>query len=294
MMRRGDSLRVATEVALLGVTSAAVVGMHPLFGDGSFRAPLLVQALLAHATMVGLRRARVRLLPMALAALVAAVVCVSWLQYLRTTWLLVPSPDTLSTIRLDMGTAWQVFRDVQAPAPVEPGFIAASSLTVWVIAFVADWGAFRNGVSFEALLPPATLFLFAAVLGGEGDRPAVAAGLFVAAAMLFLLLHRTWRQEGTATWAAPHHHRSRRSLVTSGGSLACVAVVAGALVGPNLPGAGSSALLPWRDLTQDEQPRVAVSPMVRIRSKLLEQPNVLMFTVRSSDPRGAYWRLTAL
>jgi transglutaminase-like putative cysteine protease len=294
MRRRGDSLRVATEVALLGVTSAAVVGMHPLFEDGSFRAPLLVQAVLAHATMVGLRRARVRLLPAALAALVAGVVCVSWVQYLRTTWLLVPSPDTLSAIRLDLGAAWQVFREAQAPAPVEPGFIAASSLIVWVIAFVADWGAFRNGGSFEALLPPATLFLFAAVLGGEGDRPAAAAGMFVAAAMLFLLLHRTWRQEGTATWATLHHHRSRRSLVASGGSLACVAVVAGALVGPNLPGAESSALLPWRDLTEDQQPRVVVSPMVRIQSKLLEQPDLDLFTVRSSDPRGAYWRLTAL
>ena len=120
---------------------------------------------------------------------------------------------------------------------MEPGFVAATTLTVWVIAFVTDWGAFRNGGSFEALLPPTTLFLFAAVLGGEGDRPAAAAGLFVAAAMLFLLLHRTWRQEGTATWAAWHNDRSRWSLVASGGALACVAVVAGALVGPNLPGA---------------------------------------------------------
>src|SRR4029450_2833221 len=93
---------------------------------------------------------------------------------------------------------------------------------------------------FGGLLPPAPLFLFAAVLGGEGDRPAAAAGLFVAAAMLFLLLHRTWRQEGTATWAARHNDRSRRSLVASGGSLACVAVGAGGLVGPKLPGGGGA------------------------------------------------------
>jgi transglutaminase-like putative cysteine protease len=293
MKRRNDSLQVATELALLGVTAAAIVGMHRLFEDGSFRGPLLLQALLAHVTMAGLRRARVRLLPAALAAIVIGVLCVSWVQYLRTTWVLVPSPDTLSAIRLDMDSAWQVFRDVQAPAPVEPGFIVATSLAVWVIAFVADWGAFRTGVSFEALLPPATLFLFAAVLGAEGNRP-VAAALFVAAAMLFLLLHRTWRQEDTATWAALHHHRGRRSLVTSGGSLACVAVLAGAIVGPNLPGAENSALLPWRDLTEDEQPRVVVSPLVDIQSRLLQQPNVNVFTVRTNDQTGSYWRLTAL
>jgi hypothetical protein len=293
MRHRNDSLQVATEVALLGVTAAAIIGMHRLFEDGSFRGPLLLQALLAHVTMAVLRRARVRLLPAALAALVVGVLCVTWVQYLSTTLVLIPSPDTLSAIRLDMDTAWMVFREVQAPAPVEPGFIVATSLAVWVIAFVADWGAFRTGVSFEALLPPATLFLFAAVLGADGDRTAAAA-LFVAAAMLFLLLHRTWRQEDTATWAALHHQRGRRSLVASGGSLACVAVLAGSLVGPNLPGAENSALLPWRELTDDEKPRVVISPLVDIQSRLLQQPNINVFTVRTDNPDGAYWRLTAL
>jgi transglutaminase-like putative cysteine protease len=295
-VRRGDSLQIATEVALFGVTAAAIVGMHRLFDDGSFRAPLLFQALLAHLTMALLRRTRVRLGVAGLAALVTGVVCVSWLHYLDTTLLLIPSPDTFSAMRLDVADAWRVFNEVEAPAPIEPGFVVATSLTIWVIAFVADWGAFRAGVSFEALLPPTTLFLFAAVLGAESDRPGAAgvAGVFVAAAMLFLLLHRTWRQEGTATWAARHHQRSRRSLVTSGGSLACVAVVAGAIVGPSLPGAEGSALVPWRDLDDDEQARVVISPMVEIQSKLLEQPDLHLFTVRSSDPGGAYWRLTAL
>ena len=293
MRHRNDGLQIATEVALLGVTATAIVGMHRLFEDGSFRGPLLLQALLAHLTMAVLRRARVRLLPAALAALVIGLLCITWVQYLGTTWVLVPSSETFSAIRLDMDSAWAVFREVQAPAPVEPGFIVATSLAVWVIAFVADWGAFRTGVSFEALLPPATLFLFAAVLGADGDRTAAAA-LFVAAAMLFLLLHRTWRQEDTATWAALHHHRGRRSLVASGGSLACVAVLAGSLVGPNLPGAENSALLPWRELTDDEEPRVVISPLVDIQSRLLQQPNVNVFTVRTDNPDGAYWRLTAL
>jgi transglutaminase-like putative cysteine protease len=293
MRHRNDGLQVATELALFGVTAAAIVGMHRLFEDGSFRGPLLLQALLAHVTMAVLRRARVRLLPAAIAAVVVGVVCITWVQYIRTTWALVPSPDTLSAIRADMDAAWRVFRIEEAPAPVEPGFIVATSFAVWVIAFVADWGAFRTGVSFEALLPPATLFLFAAVLGADGNRTA-AAGLFVAAAMVFLLLHRTWRQEDTATWAALHHHRGRRSLVASGGSLACVAVLAGTLVGPNLPGAEDSALLPWKDLTDDEQPRVVISPLVDIQSRLLQQPNVNVFTVRTNNPEGAYWRLTAL
>jgi transglutaminase-like putative cysteine protease len=296
MSRRNDSLQIATELALFGVTAAAIVGMHRLFEDGSFRGPLLLQAALAHVTMAVLRRLRVRLVLAAGCAFVAGAVGITWVQYFSTTWVLVPSPDTVSAIRLDMDNAWRTFQEVQAPAPVVPGFIVATSLAVWVIAFVADWGAFRTAVSFEALLPPATLFLFAAVLGAEGERP-LAAALFVAASMLFLLLHRTWRQEDTATWAALHHQRGRRSLVVSGGALASVAVLAGTVVGPNLPGAENTALLPWRDLTDDEQPRVVVSPLVDIQSRLLQQPNVQVFTVETNetdDPKGAYWRLTAL
>jgi len=293
MNRRSDAMQIATEVALYGVTAAAIVGMHRLFVDGSFRWPLLFQAMAAHLTMALLRRNRVRLLPSALAALAIGFVVITVTQYMSTAWLVLPSPDTFSAIRGDMDAAWAVFRDQQAPAPVEPGFLVATSLTVWVIAFVADWGAFRTGVSFEALLPPATLFLFASVLGAEGQR-GLGAAVFVAAAMLFLLLHRTWRQEDSASWAALQQQRGRWALVSTGLVLAVMAVVAGACVGPALPGAGADPIFPWRDLGDKPEARVVLSPLVDIRGRLVEQSNVQVFAVQTDNGEGYYWRLTAL
>jgi hypothetical protein len=60
-----DRLRPATEVALGLVTVAAIVGMHRLFVDGSYRGALVLQALLAHLVVTLLRRAGVRLVPAA-------------------------------------------------------------------------------------------------------------------------------------------------------------------------------------------------------------------------------------
>ena len=286
-------MQVATEVALFGVTTAAIIGMHRLFVDGSFRGPLIMQAFAAHLTMALLRRNRVRLLPAALAALTIGAVVITVTQYMSTAWIVLPSPDTLSAIGNDMDAAWAVFRDQRAPATVVPGFIVATSITVWVIAFVADWGAFRTGVSFEALLPPATLFLFASVLGAEGQR-GLGAAVFVGAAMLFLLLHRTWRQEDSASWAALQQQRGRWSLVSTGFVLGGVAVVAGACVGPSLPGAGAEPIFPWRDLGDKEEARVVLSPLVDIRGRLVDQPDVQVFTVQTDNGEGYYWRLTAL
>ena len=62
-----DRLRPATEVALGLVTVAAIVGMHRLFVDGSYRGALVLQALLAHLVVTLLRRAGVRLVPAAAA-----------------------------------------------------------------------------------------------------------------------------------------------------------------------------------------------------------------------------------
>ena len=61
--RSPDRLREATEISLFLVTVAAIVGMHRLFEDGSYRGALVLQALLAHLVVTLLRRAGVRVLP---------------------------------------------------------------------------------------------------------------------------------------------------------------------------------------------------------------------------------------
>jgi transglutaminase-like putative cysteine protease len=289
--RRHGHMLLATEVALALVTLAAVTGMHRLFVDGSYRGPLALQAIAAHVVVATLRRRRVALLPAAGITAVAAVLFITWTRFGDTLGYLLPTGATLSALGDDLDAAWRVFQDVKAPAPVVNGFIVATAVAIWFLAFVADWAAFRARAAFEALLPATTLFLFAAALGAPGGRVASAA-VFAAAALLFVLLHRTLVQEESATWAASHRDRGRWSLLGTGAALAAVAVLAGAVTGPRLPGAEADAVIDWRHIGEDEPTRVVPSPMVDLRTRIVEQPNVEVFTVRSDVP--SYWRLTAL
>jgi transglutaminase-like putative cysteine protease len=289
--RRHGHLLLATEVALALVTLAAITGMHRLFIDGSYRGPLALQAIAAHVVVATLRRRRVALLPAAAITAAAGILFISWTRFGDTLGYLLPTGATLSALGDDLDGAWRVFQDVKAPAPVVNGFIVATAVAIWFLAFVADWAAFRARAAFEALLPATTLFLFAAALGAPGGRVASAA-VFAAAALLFVLLHRTLVQEESATWAATHRDRGRWSLLGTGAALAAVAVVAGAVTGPRLPGAEADAVIDWRHIGEDEPTRVVPSPMVDLRTRIVEQPNVEVFTVRSEQP--SYWRLTAL
>ncbi|MGH9290064.1 MAG: transglutaminase TgpA family protein [Acidimicrobiales bacterium] len=290
MSRRGHML-LAAEVALALVTLAAVTGMHRLFIDGSYRGSLALQAIAAHVVVATLRRRRLPLLPAAAVTGVAAVLFITWTRFGDTVGYLLPTGATLGAAGDDLDAAWRVFQEVKAPAPVVNGFIVATAIAIWLLAFVADWAAFRARAAFEALLPATTLFLFAAALGAPGGRVASAA-VFAAAALLFVLLHRTFIQEESSTWAASHRERGRWSLLGTGAALTTVAVVAGAVTGPRLPGAEAEAVIDWRHIGDDEPTRVVPSPMVDLRTRLVEQPEAQVFTVRSEEP--SYWRLTAL
>ncbi len=286
-----SATQFAAEVSLTLVTAAAVVGMHRLFVDGTYRPALLVQALAAHVVVALLRRARVSLPLAGLASVLAGLLALTWGHYLDTTAALLPTGQTVSAAGDDLSAAWRLFQDVQAPAPVDTGFLLAAGAAVWVMVFVADWAAFRASATFEALLPSATLFLFAAALGAPGGRVA-GATVYAAAAMLFVLIRRTLEQEATAAWAATHRSRGRWSLLGTGLVLVAVAVAAGAIAGPKLPGADDDAVIAWRDFGDTTEPRIVVSPMVDIQARMLDQPEVELFTVRSD--RRAYWRLTSL
>lgn len=288
---RARSLLLAGEVALAAVTLAVVLGMSRLFEGGSWLGPLAVNAVAAHAVAALCRRAGLSLPVGALLMTAGAVLVASWTSYWSTTALGVPTGETWAVLTEDLGQAWTLYQDVVAPAPVEPGFVVASSLALWCIAYVADWAAFRLWVPFEATLPAGTLFLFTALLGVPRGR-GWAVALYAATFMSFLLLHRLGRQATSSHWVADRRVAGQRASLVVGAALGLVAVVAGSTLGPALPGADAPGLVDPRELRGDDQGRVTVSPLVDIQSRLLDQANVEVFEVRS--PRNSYWRLTSL
>jgi transglutaminase-like putative cysteine protease len=286
--RRG--LTLAAEIGLLGVTLAAVVGMGRLFDGGGWLGPMTASAVAAHGAAALLRRRGTPLVLAAAAMAVGAAFVSTWTSYWSTTRVGVPTGATWSAIERDLDVAWNLYQDVVAPTPAEPGFVLATCAAVWVIAFIADWAAFRLWVPFEATLPAGTLFLFTAMLGTEAGRGwAVAA--YATGVLGFLLLHRMARQDGSSHWVADRRTAGNRSLLIAGAGLAVLAVVVGSLFGPAVPGATSPGAIDVRNLN-GEPSRTTVSPLVDIRSRLVQQAPVEVFRVQS--PERAYWRLTSL
>ncbi|MCB1004352.1 MAG: transglutaminase domain-containing protein [Acidimicrobiales bacterium] len=288
---RRPRLRAPAEVALFLVTVAALVGLHPLFDTWSYLPRVLVAAAAAHLTVAAARAAGIRLPVAAAISATGLVLTTTWLFAASTTWYGVPTGASWQAVSHDLADGWQTFQEVVAPAEPTTGFLLATALAVWLVAFVGDWAAFRLWAPFEAIVPSAGLVVFAAVLGTE-DHAAVGAIVYLAAALVFLLVHRAYRQEATVRWVSTGTGRGTRALLVTGGVLATAALVAGVALAPRLPGADQAGLISLDGRGGDGGPRVTLSPLVDIRARLIDQRRTEVFTVRSAVP--AYWRMTSL
>jgi transglutaminase-like putative cysteine protease len=289
---RTDLLLVA-EVALAVMSVASVLSLRRVFESGSFLPPTIAAVLLAHLLAALLRRSRLPQGAVVVVGAAAAVLFVTWARLRATTTLgVLPTPDTLTLAREQIREAIEVFGEVTPPAPVYPGFVLISCLGAWMMAITADLAAFRARAQLEAIIPSTTLFVFGGALGSGGGRLAVAA-LFIGATLVHWLAQRALAAASSPTWLASEQGGTASPLLRVGAALVAVGVIAAVVVGPRLPGAQADAVVPWR-ASDREQPdsRVTVSPLVSIRTRLVEQSNLVVFRVRAD--RRAYWRLTSL
>ncbi|MGH9164337.1 MAG: transglutaminaseTgpA domain-containing protein, partial [Acidimicrobiales bacterium] len=287
----GEDTGAAT-LALTGLTVAAAVGMGRLFSGSSHLVPFLAAAGVGHAVMWAGRRRRLGLGVNVALALAAVAITVVWLVLPETTFLGLPTTATLRAAAGALDRSWADFDTIVAPVPVSDGFVIAGMAGVGVAAVLADWAAFRMGVLFEALLPSFTLFVFTAALAADRGR-AVMVGLYVAAVLAFLVVQQWTSRAGAASWFASRTTGGRGAVVRGGAALGGLAILAGVVVGPALPGADSAPLLALRDADRPGGGRrTTISPLVDIRGRLVEQSDREVFTVRSG--LRSYWRLTSL
>ena len=288
-MRR-DNLGLAPEAALTAMTAAAVIGLARLFSTGAYLGPVLLAAVLSHGVATLARRRGWGLGVAAALSALGVVLYVAWVIEPSTTIAGLPTARTWHLANADLSRAWRHFGEAVAPVAPERGYVLAAGIAVWGGAFVSDWAAFRLGAAFEAMVPPFTLFVFASALGADKSRLAYA-GLFLLTALLFLLLQGADQRSRSVAWFASRLRGGPRAIVQGGAVLAVGTVAAALVLGPLLPGAKSAAVLDWRNHDSGGS-RVTVSPLVDIRSRLVSQSNVEVFTVKSGAP--AYWRLTSL
>ncbi|HVM51922.1 MAG TPA: DUF3488 and transglutaminase-like domain-containing protein [Acidimicrobiales bacterium] len=289
---RARPLLAGAEVSLTALTCAAGFGLVRLFEDASIVPKVLASAVAAHTVAALCRRRGLGSGASALVATVGLVVVVPWIVLPGTTAFGLPTADTLDVARTLLADAWTQFGEVKAPAPTLPGFVLAAAIGVWGLAFLADTAAFRAAALFEAMVPASTLFVFGAALGAPRDR-ILCTGLFLGSLLAFWLTASAHRQVSSPAWMERGESSGTRAIVRTGAALGGLAVAAAVLLGPNLPGADAQAVIPWRSGDRDEgSSRVTVSPLVDIRTRMVDQAATEVFRVRTSE--RSYWRLTAL
>lgn len=281
-----------SEIALALVTLFAVLGLRRAFLGTEWFPELALQVLAAH-SLTGVLRRRGVSMPLTLLAMVGAgVVAITWIYAGESSAFGIPTGESFRVLADAVGDAGSQFSEVKAPTAALPGFLIASSAAVWAGAALADWAAFRVKAPLEATLPSATLFVLTAVLGADIDRVLLAV-LWIVAVLSFLLLRRADRLGQTATWVGDRSRTGPRTLLAIGAGLMAAAVLVAAVIAPRLPGAESEAILSLTDIGDDGPgTRFTVSPLVDIRTRLVEQADVEVFSVRS--PVRSYWRLTSL
>ena len=195
-------------------------------------------------------------------------------------------------MQTDLDEAWTLYQDVVAPAPVERGFVLASCLALWVVAYVADWAAFRLWVPFEATLPAGTLFLFTSLLGTDRG-PRLGGRRSTPARSSCSCCCTAWPARTAAATGSPTGGRpaTARSCI-AGSGLGVVAVVCGTVFGPSLPGADSDGVLdPRASARTTRRASRSARSSTSARGWCTRPPSRCS---RCSRRVRAYWRLTSL
>jgi transglutaminase-like putative cysteine protease len=278
-------------VALTALTLASTYGLHRLFAGSTWIAPVAITALTVHAVLWACRRLELRVAGAACLTAVSVALVISWLVVPQTTAYGLPVGHTLHAAGQDLGQAWRDFKVVVAPTPVSHGFLLATLLAVAVIAVLADWAAFRIRATVEAVVPAFTLFVFICALGTHADRAGTVA-VELAAILGFIIVHQVSIDRRSTAWFAGRTDGALASAARVGSMIGVAAVAAALVLGPDLPGYGSGAALPLARHSDQPGARSTISPLVDIRTRLIDESNQEVFTVKASRPE--YWRLTSL
>lgn len=285
---------LVSEVALVLVTITAALSLDRIFIDTEHRRHLIITALVIHGVLMLTRRLRAGVFLSLVASLIALILTITQTLFRDSSRFGIPTRDTMDLLNEQSRAAWADFNTVRAPTVSTAGFILATIIAIWAVAFLSDWAAFRLRAAGEALVPGVAVVIFSALLtialpGGE-IRQVV---FFLAAAVFFLVAHRSASRVSSGTWLGNETSGAYRSLMAGGAMIAVVAVGVGLVAGPRIPGADEEALVELNDIgNAGPSERIAESPLIDIRSRLVDLPNIEAFTVETNSP--GYWRTMAL
>ena len=322
----GGSYDWLAEAALASVTVVVAAGMSRLFTDSSFLRDVLALALAAHVVAVAARRVGLPTIGAALLSVACFAITATVLLYTETAWFVLPTADTVSLALDHLVDGWDVVNASPAPVVPVPGLVLSAGAALGLCAFLADAAAFRLRSAGWAVAPAASVHGFTAAVG-TGDA-AILYGMLCCVAIGLTMVALWLRNRRAEAWVESVPGRGTQAMARAAGAALLLAVAAGAVAGPSLPGARAEPWVdlerlevtdaapwvdipppdpePWADLGSVEGAgsasllgsvegaRVLVSPLVQVRSRLIELPEEELFTVAVPEDQRQYWRLTSL
>ncbi|HVV36820.1 MAG TPA: DUF3488 and transglutaminase-like domain-containing protein [Acidimicrobiales bacterium] len=282
-----DDLPALGALVLLDLVAAVCLGR--LFTTGGALGPILAGVVVGHVVAVGGRLRHLSAGATTAAAALAALVTATVTVVPQHTFFGLPTPGALHALLMALSSARRDFGVAIAPTAPTEGFVAACVMAVIVLATLADWAAFRMRTTVEAAVPAFTLFTFAAVLGTTRERTSATLA-FVGALLVWFVVDHVVVVARTRPWFQGSADAGRRALSRAGVSIGVIGLV-GALLGLAIPFSQQPPAVAWRNRNRNHA-RTTISPLVDIRTRLVERSDVVAFTVKSAQ--RSYWRLTSL
>jgi transglutaminase-like putative cysteine protease len=279
---------VPATIALTMLTAVTAISLCRVFPDWAYLRPMLVVCFGVHAVMLLFRVLRVTAWVAVPGGLIALAVLIGLIYFRGSTRFGIPTGATIDQFRISMRLVWRQFPHAVAPVPSEGSFAIAATTALALCAWLADSFAFRAFGRAEAVVPTGVVFVFTSALGVDRNRILVAA-LWVGAAILTIAALRMAHTRDDSAWMGKRR-QSLWSALPAAVACALFATTGAVAVAPQLPGAGDKALLDTRN--RDGNVFEVVSPLVDIRSRIVNKGNVELFTVKTDTPR--YLALTAL
>jgi transglutaminase-like putative cysteine protease len=281
-------------VARALLTGGAALALARVFAGASWVAPLVIAAVLPAAVFALAERRRWNELATLGTALAVGVWLAIFVDDPSETLAGIPTPSALAAAGHDLARAPHVLRSAVVPVHAAGAALMLAVVATFVAALVSELVARRLEAPVGAIGPSVALYVALSALGHGRWAPSTACYALVVVEYLVALQHaevqtrRTWFQST----------RNRRSQLVAGGVIAGTLVVAIAItLGPAVPGARGAAWIRYRSLGSGSGSSIlnVTSPLVSVGAKLNQHnSNSQIFTVRTTEEKGDYWRVIAL